>query len=295
MGCGAFHGQTSRPIILNCSQKRLLEIAITWFTEGFTLFLASREPQVSTLSLSYFHGHVHGPWCPSQETSRSIICNSAVAVPDPTRMLLLEGKSTEKGPSVSPRWASRTVESTTGRETPRGLHLAKAKVWWDVVHAQLRPIGNDNTLSPSLASLVACFMAGYPINVKRIIAIEMRDRALNERAELPFPCLIGKLCRQANIPPNRLVDRCGDAFRLTQASKIKHVSNHLFGAKSGAVGSLVVVPHVPIDIPHADRGPDQRDSSQRSTEAPPPPTLASQAPATFVTIPMLLLEKLVAN
>uniref|UniRef100_M1DCZ3 Integrase core domain containing protein n=1 Tax=Solanum tuberosum TaxID=4113 RepID=M1DCZ3_SOLTU len=31
----------------------------------------------------------------------------------------------------------------------------------------------------------------------------MRDRALNERAVLPFPCLIGKLCRQVSISPNR--------------------------------------------------------------------------------------------
>ncbi|KAH0698456.1 hypothetical protein KY284_012671 [Solanum tuberosum] len=108
------------------------------------------------------------------------------------------------------------------------------------------------SLSPSLDSLVACLMAGYPVNVGQIIVIEMRDRELNERDELSFPCLIGKLCRQAIISPNKLFDRWGKAFRLTQASKIKDVTNHLFGAKSGAVGSLAVVPHVPIDIPHAE-------------------------------------------
>uniref|UniRef100_M1DTY9 Integrase core domain containing protein n=1 Tax=Solanum tuberosum TaxID=4113 RepID=M1DTY9_SOLTU len=63
-----------------------------------------------------------------------------------------------------------------------------------------------------------------------------------------------------------------------EASKIKDVANHLFGAKSGAVGSLAIVPHVPIDIPHANRGPEKRESSQPSTEAPPPPSSASQAP-----------------
>uniref|UniRef100_M1DG46 Integrase core domain containing protein n=1 Tax=Solanum tuberosum TaxID=4113 RepID=M1DG46_SOLTU len=43
------------------------------------------------------------------------------------------------------------------------------------------------------------------------------------------------------------------------------------------------------------RGPDQGESSQPSTEAPPPPTSASQAPGTFVTIPILFLEILVAD
>uniref|UniRef100_M1DF18 Uncharacterized protein n=1 Tax=Solanum tuberosum TaxID=4113 RepID=M1DF18_SOLTU len=47
-----------------------------------------------------------------------------------------------------------------------------------VTGSQLRPTGNDNTLSPSLASLVACLMDGYPVNVGRIIATEMRDRPL---------------------------------------------------------------------------------------------------------------------
>uniref|UniRef100_M1DW84 Putative plant transposon protein domain-containing protein n=1 Tax=Solanum tuberosum TaxID=4113 RepID=M1DW84_SOLTU len=124
----------------------------------------------------------------------------------------------------------------------------------------------DNSLSPSLASMVACLMAWYPVNVGRIIASELLYRALNERAGLPFPCLIGKLCRQANTPaPNRLVDRWSEASRLTQAFKIKDVSNHLFGAKIGAVGSLAMVSHVPLDIPHADRRPEKGESSEPST------------------------------
>ncbi|KAH0748212.1 hypothetical protein KY290_027444 [Solanum tuberosum] len=123
-------------------------------------------------------------------------------------------------------------------------------------------------------------MVGYPINVGRIIATEMRDRALNERAGLPFP-LIGKLCRQANIPPNRLVNRWGEAFRLTQVSRIKNFANHLFGVKSAAVGTFVVVPYVPIDIPYADRGPEQGESSQPYTGEPPSPASASQAPSTY--------------
>ncbi|KAH0750769.1 hypothetical protein KY290_030001 [Solanum tuberosum] len=107
-----------------------------------------------------------------------------------------------------------------------------AKVWWAVARAQLRPTANDNTFSPSLASLVACLM---------------------------------------------------------------DVANHLFGAKSAAVGTLVVVPHVPLDTSQVDRDPEQGESSQPSTEAPPPPASASQTPGTFVTISMLFLEKLVAD
>ena len=106
-------------------------------------------------------------------------------------------------------------------------------------------------------------------------ATEMRDKALNEMAGFPFPCLIGKLCRQANIPPNRLVDKWGETSRLTQVSKIKNVANHLFGAKSGAVCTLAVVPHIRIDIPQADRGPEQGESSQPSTVAPLPSASAS--------------------
>uniref|UniRef100_M1DKB4 Putative plant transposon protein domain-containing protein n=1 Tax=Solanum tuberosum TaxID=4113 RepID=M1DKB4_SOLTU len=171
-----------------------------------------------------------------------------------------------------------------------------AKVWWAIVWAQLRSTANDNTLSLSHASLVACLMVGYPVNLGRIIVTEMRDRALNERATLLFACLIRKLCRQADNPPNRLVDRWCDAFRLIQVSKIKDVANHLFGVKSAAASILAVVPHVPIDIPPADRGPTQGDSSQpSSSDAPPPPASTSQAPGTFVTIPMFFLEKLVAD
>ncbi|KAH0698466.1 hypothetical protein KY284_012681 [Solanum tuberosum] len=160
---------------------------------------------------------------------------------------------------------------------PKSSLSFPAKVWWAIVRAQLRPTRNGNTLSPSLASLVACLMAGYPVNVGRIIATKMINRALNEKSRFPFPCLIGKLCRQADIPPNKLIDRWCDAFRLIYVSKIKDVINHLFGAKFAALSTLAIVPHVQLDIPQADRGPEQGESSQPSTEAPPPPASAPQA------------------
>uniref|UniRef100_M1DLY8 Integrase core domain containing protein n=1 Tax=Solanum tuberosum TaxID=4113 RepID=M1DLY8_SOLTU len=79
-----------------------------------------------------------------------------------------------------------------------------AKVWWSIVRAQLRPTTNDNTLSPSLALLVACLMDVYLVN--------------------------------ANIPPNKLVDKPVEASRITAASKIKDSANPLFRRKSGVVG-----------------------------------------------------------
>ncbi|KAH0693038.1 hypothetical protein KY285_020135 [Solanum tuberosum] len=46
--------------------------------------------------------------------------------------------------------------------------------------------------------------------------LDHRNR--NERVDLPFPCLIGKLCLQANIPPNKLVDRWDEAYKLTAST-----------------------------------------------------------------------------
>lgn len=85
------------------------------------------------------------------------------------------------------------------------------------------------------------------------------------RATLPFSCVIGKLYWQTDILPNILVNRWGEAFKLIQVSKIKYVANHLFGVKSACEGILVFVSHVPLKIPHADRGSKQGESSQPST------------------------------
>lgn len=58
--------------------------------------------------------------------------------------------------------------------------------WWSVVRTRLWPIGNDNTLQHSHASLVACLIARYGVNVGQIIALERSDRALSDRACMPF-------------------------------------------------------------------------------------------------------------
>ncbi|KAH0644570.1 hypothetical protein KY284_032454 [Solanum tuberosum] len=154
---------------------------------------------------------------------------------------------------------------------------------------------NNSKLSPSLASLVACLMSKYPLNVGWIIATEMRDRALNERAGLSFPCMIWKLYLQDNIPPYKYVDKWVEESKVTATSKIKDMVNHLFGAKAEAMGPLVVLVHVPVDIPQVVGGSEHGESSQPSTGAPPPSTSSSQATCTFMTIPTIILERLVVD
>lgn len=53
-----------------------------------------------------------------------------------------------------------------------------------------------------------------PSKYGRIIETEMRDRALNEQATFPCRCVIEKLCCQAEILPNSLVDRWHEASRI---------------------------------------------------------------------------------
>uniref|UniRef100_M1DTX8 Putative plant transposon protein domain-containing protein n=1 Tax=Solanum tuberosum TaxID=4113 RepID=M1DTX8_SOLTU len=171
----------------------------------------------------------------------------------------------------------------------------QVKVWWAIVRAQLWPTSNDNTFSPSLTLMVACLMAGYPVYVGRIIATEMRDRELNEIAELPFPYLIRKLCLQANIIPNKLVDKWTKAYKVTTASKIKDVTNHLFGAKAGPVGPLAFVPHIPVDMPQTNGSSKQGSTLQPDAGTTPPRASLSLATSTFVTIPTMIFGRLVVD
>ncbi|KAH0698590.1 hypothetical protein KY284_012805 [Solanum tuberosum] len=122
------------------------------------------------------------------------------------------------------------MEDPTSRERVMhwiaGLIASEGENSTWVAGTQLRPTSNDNTLSPSLTLLVACLMAGYPVN---------------ETVSL-----------QANITPNKLVDKWTKAYKVTLTSKIKYVANHLFGTKVGPVRPLAFVPHIPVDMPQTD-------------------------------------------
>lgn len=50
-----------------------------------------------------------------------------------------------------------------------------------MLRARLHPTGNENMLQPLQDTLVVCLMAKYGFNMGRIIAIEIRDQALNGR------------------------------------------------------------------------------------------------------------------
>ncbi|KAH0689073.1 hypothetical protein KY289_016431 [Solanum tuberosum] len=170
-----------------------------------------------------------------------------------------------------------TIPSSVGIfEGKHHVVISEAEMEDPTSRERLRPRTNDNTLSQSLASLVAFLMVGYPINVGRIIATKLRDRALNERAGLPFPYLIGKLCLHSNIPPNKLVDKWTEAQRVTAASKIKDVANYLFGAKSAPVGPPPLVLHIPVGMPRVEGSSEQDAASTPDVATSPPSILAAQ-------------------
>lgn len=114
-------------------------------------------------------------------------------------------------------------------------------------------MANENIFSPSLSLLVAFILSGYPKNIGTIITIDMLDNTLNQRATFLFCCLIEKLCCQVEIPPNCLVDRCHEASKLIQVSKMKDLESHLFGAKSATINHLSISPLVHLEFPQTDR------------------------------------------
>ena len=66
------------------------------------------------------------------------------------------------------------VDATSWVANPQ-VHIPKAslafptKVWWVVTLAQLHPIRNANSLSPSQAALISCIMDGYILYVWEIV------------------------------------------------------------------------------------------------------------------------------
>ncbi|KAH0658098.1 hypothetical protein KY289_026846 [Solanum tuberosum] len=75
----------------------------------------------------------------------------------------------------------------------------------------------------------------------------MRDHTLNERASLSFPFLIRRLCMHANISPNKLLDICVEAKKITKVTRINDVSNPLYGSRVGPAPPLEVLPHVSVE------------------------------------------------
>ena len=98
-------------------------------------------------------------------------------------------------------------ETTTPNTIAKFTLPFPAKVRQVVVREQLWPTVYDNTLLPSLASLVACLLCGYMINTRRIISKEMRDRSINERETFTSLVLKGNyVARQRFLPTDQLID-----------------------------------------------------------------------------------------
>lgn len=93
---------------------------------------------------------------------------------------------------------------------------------------------NDNNLHLLQASLVACIMSFYALNVGCLIVTKIRDRSFNEKVGLPFPCLIRVLCEHARVPIKRHIDRQTTMTKFTSVASIKDMDNLLYKEKSVA-------------------------------------------------------------
>lgn len=72
------------------------------------------------------------------------------------------------------------------------------------------------------------------------------------------------------------------------------MANNLFSAKFATICSLLVAPHVPLQMPQADRVPEQGEPSQTSTKTP-QPTSTAQPSGNFMNILIVFLDKLIAD
>lgn len=124
-----------------------------------------------------------------------------------------------------------------------------AKFVWSMVWTRLWPKGNDNTHQPSYASLIACLMAKFGINVGYIIATEMRDRALSDRAGSPFPCLIHVLYKRVSGFTTHYLAKMMAPKGMVNIVLIKNVKNPLMRARTRMLGGLKIFPKQPCSNP----------------------------------------------
>ncbi|KAF3648307.1 hypothetical protein FXO38_03288 [Capsicum annuum] len=76
----------------------------------------------------------------------------------------------------------------------------EARFWWSVVCTHLMPNEGDNILGDDRAILVTILVAKLNLNFGEIIAEEMKIWVSRPKTTYPFPCLIMRLCKAANIP-----------------------------------------------------------------------------------------------
>lgn len=68
-------------------------------------------------------------------------------------------------------------------------------------------------------------MYDQPINVRNLIAQELKKQAQQSGTSLPFPCFISRLCELADVPRNPREDYYRDAIQVTNITKSKDEDN----------------------------------------------------------------------
>lgn len=76
----------------------------------------------------------------------------------------------------------------------------EAKFWWLLIKYRLILTALNNTLMWEGEELVAYLMVGYDVNFFSILCHELHDRAFGELTNMPFPCIVQRLCDEAGVP-----------------------------------------------------------------------------------------------
>lgn len=87
-----------------------------------------------------------------------------------------------------------------GKRNFKASRNTEARFWWGIFRTCLMPIDCDNILGDNRAVLFTSFVSKLKLNFGEIIAKEIKIHVLRSDIVYPFPCLITKLCREANVP-----------------------------------------------------------------------------------------------
>lgn len=155
---------------------------------------------------------------------------------------------------------------------------------------------NYNTLLPSQVSLVACIMDGYALDVGRLTTTEIRDQALNEKAELCFPCLIRRLCTKDGVPISWYLDERSTVKKAINIALIKYVDKSLYRVRTCRTAVPVTITPGPLPATLSLEGvstapPTIEDFENTEGEIRPPLTTACNG--MLVTMPYEFISQLV--
>lgn len=156
---------------------------------------------------------------------------------------------------------------------------------------------NDNTLHPAHESLVVCIMSRYALNLGQLIETKIGDRALNEKAGLPFLCLIQRLHEHAGVLISHFLDRRTTVSKSTNISLIKDAGNPLYKVKtSRAAIQMTITPGLPpiiLSLEGASTSTPTGEASEHPKGEIQPPPSTSVGIGMLVTVSYEFLSRLV--